>query len=82
MSMQELLPLAVLFSSLVPGLAIFALPESWIGVRTTLNLFGAFAKLGLVFLLLAGVHAGSKNSAAERRQHAHDHEQRVSCAFC
>ena len=45
MSVQELLPLAVLFSSLVPGLAIFALPESWIGVRTTLNLFGAFAKL-------------------------------------
>ncbi len=31
MSMQELLPLAVLFSSLLPGLAIFALPESWIG---------------------------------------------------
>lgn len=60
MSMQELLPLAVLFSSLVPGLAIFALPESWIGVRTTLNLFGAFAKLGLVFLLLAGVAAGDE----------------------
>lgn len=60
MSMQELLPLAVLFSSLLPGLAIFALPESWIGVRTTLNLFGAFAKLGLVFLLLAGVAAGDE----------------------
>ena len=43
MSMQELLPLAVLFSSLVPGLAIFALPESWIGVRTTLNLAPYFA---------------------------------------
>jgi multicomponent Na+:H+ antiporter subunit D len=56
----ELLPLALLFSSLLPGLAIFALPESWIGVRTTLNLFGAFAKLGLVFLLLAGVAAGDE----------------------
>jgi multicomponent Na+:H+ antiporter subunit D len=56
--MQELLPLAVLASSLLPGLAIFTLPEGWIRVRTSLNLFGAFAKLGLVLLLLAGVHAG------------------------
>ena len=55
MSLEELLPLAVLASSLLPGLVIFALPESWVGVRTTLNLFGAFTKLGLVFLLLAGV---------------------------
>ena len=58
MTANEWLPLAVLASSLVPGLVIFTLPESWIRLRTTLNLFGAIAKLGLVFLLLAGVHAG------------------------
>ncbi len=58
MTANEWLPLAVLASSLLPGLVIFALPEGWIRVRTMLNLFGALAKLGLVFLLLAGVHAG------------------------
>lgn len=60
MTMPELLPLAVLLSSLVPGLAIFLLPESRVALRTTLNLFGAFAKLGLVALLLTGVAAGEE----------------------
>jgi multicomponent Na+:H+ antiporter subunit D len=58
MTANEWLPLAVLASSLLPGLVIFTLPEDWIRVRTTLNLFGAIAKLGLIFLLLAGVYAG------------------------
>jgi len=58
MTSNELLPLAVLASSLLPGLMIFALPEGWIRLRTTLNLFGAVSKLLLVFVLLAGVHAG------------------------
>ena len=58
MTANEWLPLAVLASSLLPGLVIFTLPEDWVRLRTTLNLFGALAKLGLVFLLLAGVHAG------------------------
>ena len=60
MTSNELLPLAVLASSLLPGLVIFALPEAWVGVRTTLNLFAAFAKLALVGLLLAGVAAGEE----------------------
>ncbi len=60
MTANEWLPLAVLASSLLPGLVIFALPEAWIGVRTTLNLFAAFAKLALVGLLLAGVAAGEE----------------------
>ncbi len=60
MTANELLPLAVLASSLLPGFVIFALPESWITARTTLNLFGAITKLGLVFLLLAGVRGGEK----------------------
>ena len=58
MTPNELLPLAVLASSLLPGLVIFALPEGWVKVRTVLNLFGALAKLGLVAVLLAGVHGG------------------------
>ena len=58
MTFNEALPLAVLASSLVPGLVIFALPERWVGVRTALNLFGALAKLALVGVLLAGVSAG------------------------
>lgn len=58
MSLHEWLPLAVIASSLVPGLAIFALPEQWVGTRTMLNVLGAVTKLVLVFLLLAGVRAG------------------------
>jgi len=58
MSFQEWLPLAVLFSSLLPGLLIFTLPEEWVRLRTSLNLFGALTKLVLVFVLLAGVQAG------------------------
>jgi multicomponent Na+:H+ antiporter subunit D len=57
-TLNEALPLAVLASSLLPGLVIFILPEAWIGTRTTLNLFGAVAKLALVAVLLAGVQAG------------------------
>lgn len=58
MTINELLPLAVLASSLLPGLVIFSLPEGWLALRTTLNLFGAIAKLVLVAVLLAGVSAG------------------------
>jgi multicomponent Na+:H+ antiporter subunit D len=53
-----LLPLAVLVSSLVPGLIIFLLPEERIRLRTALNLLGALTKVVLVALLLAGVSAG------------------------
>jgi multicomponent Na+:H+ antiporter subunit D len=58
MTTNELLPLLVLLSSLLPGLVIFVLPERQHGLRTALNLFGAAAKIVLVGLLLAGVHAG------------------------
>ena len=58
MTINEALPLAVLASSLLPALIIFALPEQRIGLRTALNLFGAVAKLVFVGLLLAGVQAG------------------------
>ncbi len=60
MTSNEILPLAVMASSLLPGLIIFALPESRIRWRTALNLLGALAKLLLVGLLLAGVAAGEE----------------------
>ena len=55
---NEILPLAVLASSLLPGLIIFALAEKRIRMRTALNLIGALTKLALVGMLLAGVNAG------------------------
>lgn len=58
MSWNEILPLAVLASSLLPGLVIFALPEQAHRLRSALNLLGALAKLVFVGLLLAGVQAG------------------------
>jgi multicomponent Na+:H+ antiporter subunit D len=58
MTTNEALPLAVIASSLLPGLAIFALPERSVALRSALNLFGALAKLALVATLLAGVAAG------------------------
>ncbi|PKO93227.1 MAG: proton-conducting membrane transporter [Betaproteobacteria bacterium HGW-Betaproteobacteria-10] len=58
MTLNELLPLAVLASSLLPGLIIFTLPEAWVGTRTTLNIFAAVTKLILIGLLLVGVAAG------------------------
>lgn len=62
MTASQWLPLAVLASSLLPGLLIFALPEERIGLRTALNLFGAVAKLTLVGVLLVGVQAGNTYS--------------------
>lgn len=62
MTAHELLPLAVLASSLLPGLFIFALPESWVALRSMLNLAGALSKIGLVLTLLIGVNAGEQYS--------------------
>ena len=55
MSAQAWVPLAVVASSLLPGLVIFLLPEDRRGLRATLNLAGAFAKLALVGLMLWNV---------------------------
>ncbi|MFN3545225.1 MAG: complex I subunit 5 family protein [Thiobacillus sp.] len=49
------LPVAVVLSSLVPGLFIFFLAESRVRLRTTLNLVGAFVKLALIGVMLWGV---------------------------
>lgn len=60
MSWEQYLPLAVLASSLVPGLIIFALPERSRGPRSTLNIGGAVIKLVLVVWMIRqsgeGVH--------------------------
>ncbi len=56
--LDEALPLAVLASSLLPGLIIFVLPEVRARLRTGLNLFGATVKPIPVGVLLLGVNAG------------------------
>jgi multicomponent Na+:H+ antiporter subunit D len=50
------LPLLVVLTSLVPGLAIFVLPEERVRLRTALNLAGALLKVGLVVLLMREVY--------------------------
>ncbi len=60
MTPNEALPLAVIVSSLLPGLIIFALPERRVGLRSALNLLGAVAKLAFVIMLLVGVDAGEE----------------------
>ena len=52
------LPLAIVASSLVPGLVIFALPERAVAVRSALNLAGALLKIGLLVLMMYGVFHG------------------------
>ncbi|MBT0652021.1 complex I subunit 5 family protein [Geomobilimonas luticola] len=60
MSYNELLPLLVIASSLLPGFIIFILPERQIVLRTMFNLLGAVTKLWLIGLLLVGVTAGEQ----------------------
>ncbi len=48
----SLLPLVLLATSFLPAMVIFALPETATRVRTTLNLAGAVAKVGLVIALI------------------------------
>jgi multicomponent Na+:H+ antiporter subunit D len=55
----NMLPLAVVLSSFVPGIAIMFLREEQSGARSTLNLAGAVAKVLLVGLMLRGVGAGA-----------------------
>ncbi len=59
LSWSGLLPLAVVLSSLIPGLLIFTLREEQQGLRTFYNLLGAGVKLLLVGLMLYGVSRGA-----------------------
>jgi multicomponent Na+:H+ antiporter subunit D len=56
---DALLPLAILLSSLLPGLVIFFLPERRQRLRTRLNLAGSVLKVVLVVVALRGVYTGS-----------------------
>ena len=58
MNWSTALPLMILASSLIPGVAIFFLKESSVVLRTTLNLTGAGVKLALVAVLLWAVSKG------------------------
>jgi multicomponent Na+:H+ antiporter subunit D len=51
-----LILVAMLLSSLIPGVVIFFLSEKNIGWRTGLNLFGALAKLVLIGIMMWGVY--------------------------
>ncbi len=51
MTWLQTLPLLAVLSSLIPGLIIFSLGEDRRRLRTTLNLSGAFVKLGLIGFL-------------------------------
>ncbi len=55
MTLSFWLPLAILLSSLIPGLLIFLLAEERHRTRTALNLLGAVTKLILVGVLIWGV---------------------------
>lgn len=56
MTWSAWLPLLIVGSSLLPGLAIFMLREGSHTLRTVLNLFGATLKLLLVGVMLLGVY--------------------------
>ena len=55
---DNLLPAAIVLSSLVPGLLIFLLDEERHFLRTMLNMAGALLKLVLVGWLIRGVYQG------------------------
>jgi formate hydrogenlyase subunit 3/multisubunit Na+/H+ antiporter MnhD subunit len=54
----SLLPLLILISSLIPGILILLLREDQSALRTSLNLFGAIAKVGLIGWVFAGYLRG------------------------
>ncbi len=60
MTGSEALPWLILLSSLVPGLAIFAVPEPDIRLRSWLNLGGAVAKVVLIGIALHQVSEGRR----------------------
>ncbi|UXA18599.1 complex I subunit 5 family protein [Mycobacterium sp. SMC-4] len=56
----SLLPLAVLATSLIPGVVIFALPERARRTRVAFNLAGAIGKVVLVAALIPAAAAGAR----------------------
>ncbi|MBN2886026.1 MAG: monovalent cation/H+ antiporter subunit D family protein [Chromatiaceae bacterium] len=58
MTLASLLPVAIILSSLIPGLAIFLVREESHLLRGLLNMAGALTKLALVGVLIWGVYHG------------------------
>ena len=58
MTLHQALPILILCTSLLPAIWIFFLKESQSLLRTSLNLGGAFLKLGLVLLMFREVSLG------------------------
>ncbi len=56
----SILPLLIILTSLLPAVVIFFLREDQVRARTTVNLAGAVAKVGLVALLIGPVAAGER----------------------
>lgn len=54
------LPIWVILSSLLPGIAIFFLPEERTGTRTVLNIAAACTKIALVVWMVRGVYGGHR----------------------
>ncbi len=55
MTLETALPVLIVLSSLLPGVAIFMLKEEDNHLRTGLNLFGALSKMVLVAVMIWGV---------------------------
>jgi len=55
---NQWLPVAIVASSLLPGLVIFTLPEHAVVLRTSLNLAGALVKILLLVVMMVGVANG------------------------
>jgi multicomponent Na+:H+ antiporter subunit D len=58
MSVEALLPVAIVLSSMIPGMLIFLLKEESHRLRTVLNMTGALVKLVLVLWMILGVYDG------------------------
>jgi multicomponent Na+:H+ antiporter subunit D len=60
METTSFLPLLILISSLIPAILILLLREEQVALRTFLNLFGAFATVGLIAWVFAGYMRGEE----------------------
>jgi len=59
MNSGQLLLVAILLSSFIPGIIIFCLPEEKHRLRTNLNLCGSLLKISLVLVMNAGIYYGN-----------------------
>ncbi|TVR23958.1 MAG: monovalent cation/H+ antiporter subunit D family protein [Anaerolineaceae bacterium] len=58
MTWESFLPVAIVLSSMIPGLIIFWIPEKQSQWRTGVNLLGAVVKLVFIAIVMAGVWRG------------------------